>query len=142
MVSRSEDCLFCKIINKKVASFAIYEDKSTLAFLDVMPRAPGHALVIPKHHAKSLTELPDSEVGPLFAAVKSAAQLLIKALKARGLTLGINQGAVSGQVVEHIHVHVIPRFENDGGGSIQSVIDSKSEKTLEEIQKIILKVKK
>lgn len=127
------DCLFCKIGSGEVPTASLYEDEHVVAFLDVMPRAPGHTLVIPKSHAASLIELPDGEVGPVFAAVKKMDMLLTEALKPAGMTIGINQGEISGQSVPHLHVHLMPRFAGDKGGSIHSVVNNQPTISAEEM---------
>ncbi len=119
-----DSCLFCRIAAKEIPAEIVYEDDRTVAFLDVHPRAPGHAMVIPKTHAPTLAGLPDAEVGPLFAAVQKVARLLAAKLAPDGITIGMNQGRASGQEVDHLHVHLIPRWHGDGGSSIQSVVDN------------------
>lgn len=133
-----DDCLFCKIVAKKIPAAIVYEDDHVLAFLDIMPRTTGHTMVIPKVHAPNILELPDAEVGPLFGAVKHVAGMLSKALKPDGITIGMNQGRASGQEVDHLHVHLMPRWHGDGGGSIQSVVNNKPKESVEEIRKKIL----
>jgi len=133
-----QDCLFCKIAAKTIPSQVIYEDDHTFAFLDIMPHAPGHTMVIPKYHAPNVLELPDGEVAPLFLAVKKVAELLSKKLKADGITIGINQGRASGQEVDHLHVHLMPRWHGDGGSAIQSAVKNVPKESLEEIRKKIL----
>jgi len=135
---RSPDCLFCKIIDKKIPAHVLYEDDHVMAFLDVTPRAPGHTLVISKEHAPTIIELSDAEVGPLFLGVKNIAELLTKKLTPEGITIGMNHGKASGQEVAHLHVHLMPRWHNDGGGSIQSAVNNKPKESLEEIKKRIL----
>lgn len=103
-------------------AFIVYENGSAAAFLDAVPRSPGHTLVVPKMHARVLEELPDESVGSLFGAVREVARALVPALGADGLTIGINQGKASGQVVPHLHVHLMPRFAGDNGESVQSVV--------------------
>lgn len=133
-----DGCLFCKIVSKKIPAAVIYEDDHTLAFLDIMPRSPGHTMVIPKVHAPRLVELPDVEVGPLFMAVKHVAELLSAKLAPDGVTIGMNQGRASGQEVDHLHVHLMPRWHGDGGSSVQSVVDNRPKESVEEILKKIL----
>ena len=119
------DCLFCKIAAKQISAKITYEDNHTVAFLDIHPRAPGHTVVIPKEHAPTIIDLPDAEIGPLFSAVKKvAAQLKESDSHPDGITIGVNQGRASGQEVDHLHVHLIPRWHNDGGGAIQSVVNN------------------
>jgi histidine triad (HIT) family protein len=129
------DCLFCKIIAKQIPAAVIYEDDRAMAFLDIKPRSPGHTMVIPKHHAPNFLELPEAEVGPLFVAVKRVADILSLKLKCDGITVGINQGRASGQEVDHLHVHLMPRWQGDGGSPIQAVINNPSKESVEEMKK-------
>jgi histidine triad (HIT) family protein len=133
-----ESCLFCKIVSKEIASKILYEDDSAMAFLDVAPRAPGHTMVIPKRHAPTMLELSGIDLGQLFTAVQKADNLLVRKLSPDGMTIGINQGKASGQEIDHFHVHLIPRWQGDGGGAIQSVVFHPSEESLDEIQKKLL----
>lgn len=133
------DCLFCKIVDTTIPAKIIYEDDHTLAFLDVKPSAPGHTMVIPKYHAPTLTALPDEEIATLFLAVKKVAELLIAGLHPDGITIGVNQGRASGQEIDHLHVHLIPRSHGDGGGSVQSVVHTASPASLDEIAEKIKK---
>ncbi len=132
------NCLFCKISNKIISSFDIYENDAVFAFLDINPISPGHTLVIPKIHAENLFDLTDEQISLLFKAVRDVALLLKKRLNSEGFTIGINHGRISGQAVEHIHIHIIPRFENDGGGSLHSVVQNSPKETLKEIQNKII----
>ncbi len=132
------NCLFCDIINKKIPSSTIYEDNDVLAFLDIHPISLGHTLVIPKIHALNILDLTDDQIGLLFRAVRNVTFLLQQKLKTQGFTIGINHGRISGQAVEHIHIHIIPRFENDGGGSLHSVVQNSPKETLKEIQNKII----
>lgn len=134
-----DDCLFCKIAAKEIPAAVVYEDERAIAFLDVKPRSPGHTMVVPKVHEPTLIALPDAEVGPLFAAVKKVAELLTKKLAPDGITIGINQGRASGQEVDHLHVHLMPRWHGDGGGSVQSAVHNAPKGPLEEIKEKILR---
>ncbi|MDP2598798.1 MAG: HIT family protein [Candidatus Liptonbacteria bacterium] len=132
------DCLFCKIAAKQIPAQVVYEDEKTIAFFDIRPSAPGHTMVIPKYHAQILLELPDAEIEPLFSAVQKVADMLVKKLKADGITVGINQGRASGQEVDHLHVHLMPRWLGDGGHAVQSVVHNLPKEGLEEIRKKII----
>lgn len=127
------NCLFCNIVKKEIPAEVIDEDGETLAFLDINPRAPGHAMVIPNKHYEILGDVPDEELGSLFRGVKRVAKRITEALGANGLTIGINQGRASGQVVEHLHIHLIPRFTDDGGTSLHGVVHNKPKESLEAI---------
>lgn len=131
-------CLFCKIVAKGIPAAVVYEDEKTLAFLDIMPRSPGHTMVIPKYHSPNFLELPAGEVAPLFLAVKKVADILMAKLKPDGLTVGINQGRASGQEVDHLHVHLMPRWKGDNGHAVQLVVNNKPKESLEEIRKKIV----
>lgn len=120
----------------------VYEDDVALGFLDINPLAPGHTMIIPKEHSVDLLGLPTSSVGSLFQAVKRVTGLLNKALTPDGFTIGINHGKVSGQAVDHLHIHIIPRFTDDGGGSLHSVVNNPPKESLEEIRSKILNVSK
>lgn len=133
------DCLFCKIAAKEIpVSASLYEDEKVFAFLDLRPRAPGHTLVIPKYHARNILELPEEEITPLFVGVKKVGAMLVAGLGAHGITIGVNQGRAAGQEVDHLHVHLLPRFENDGGSSIQGVVQNEPKESLAEIAKKII----
>ncbi len=131
-------CLFCKIAAKEIPAHIVYEDKGAMAFLDIMPRSPGHTMVIPKYHAPRFLELPESEVPGLFLAVKKVAEMLSRSLKPDGLTIGINQGRASGQEVDHLHVHLMPRWHGDQGSPVQALVNNKPKEPLEEIRKKVV----
>lgn len=113
---------------------AVFENEVVLAFLDIHPRAEGHTLIIPKSHFKNLLDLPEEEVGGFFEGVKKVQEILNKVFKPDGFTMGINQNPAAGQEIDHVHVHLIPRFLGDGGGSVQGVVHSPSKGSLEEVE--------
>jgi histidine triad (HIT) family protein len=128
-----EDCLFCKIAAKKIPAEIIYEDEHSVAFLDINPRSPGHTMVISKYHSRDLLDLPEQELSPLFSAVKRVTGQIAKTLAPAGFIIGINHGAVSGQTIEHLHIHIVPRFKGDGGSSVHSVVYNPPKESLEAI---------
>ena len=128
------NCLFCKIVAKSIPAAVIYEDEFVLAFLDINPMTLGHTLVIPKIHAENILDLPDDQIDPFFQAVKKIVALLQERLELRGFTIGINHGKMSGQAIDHLHVHIVPRYEGDGGGSLHSVVKNPPQESLKEIQ--------
>lgn len=132
------DCIFCKIANKEISSEIIYEDAHTTAVLDINPIATGHAMILPKKHAENILDLDDSEIEPLFITVKRVTSLLSEALHPDGFTIGINHGKWAGQAIDHIHVHVVPRWKNDGGHSIHGVVANPPSESLTEIRKKII----
>lgn len=115
------DCIFCKIVNKEIPNYTVYEDDQVLAFLDIFPHAIGHTVVIPKVHAENLLELTDDAIEAVFKAVKKVQEKLLSSLQPEGFSVGWNHGEAGGQAVPHLHVHVLPRWNNDGGGSMHSI---------------------
>ncbi len=110
----SNDCLFCKIASGEIPSHKIYEDDLTVAFLDINPVNLGHTLVIPKKHAGNLRDISEEDYLAVQKTVKRLAPKIAEALGACGYNIGQNNEPCSGQVVMHLHVHIMPRFEGDG----------------------------
>lgn len=108
------DCIFCKIIAGELPSCKVYEDAHTLAFIDIGPIIKGHTLVIPKEHYNRIADTPPAVLQQLIASVQKVAKAQFTALKADGVNVVQANGRAAGQVVPHIHFHVIPRFDNDG----------------------------
>ncbi len=108
------DCVFCKIAAGALPACKLYEDAHTLAFMDIGPVVRGHALVIPKEHHDPLVRTPPEVLGRLIVVVQRIAAAQLRALKADGINVMQSNGEAAGQVVPHIHFHVIPRFRQDG----------------------------
>lgn len=108
------NCIFCKIIRGELPSSKVYEDEKTLAFLDIHPVNPGHTLVIPKEHAANVFEATPEVWGVVQESVRKVAHAVEKGLSADGVNINNNNREHAGQVVDHIHIHVIPRFKGDG----------------------------
>lgn len=108
------DCLFCKIIRGEVPALKVYEDAEHVAFLDIGPVNIGHTLVVPKTHHEHFLAMPEGEAAAMFAVVHRVAKAVLTAVGARGFNLGMNTGAVAGQLVMHTHAHIMPRFDGDG----------------------------
>ena len=105
-------CPFCNLVNHTASMSCVYEDDSILAFMDIQPISQGHVLVIPKKHYTNIHEIPEDEVSYLFQIVKKISLAVKNGLSADGLSIVQNNGAVAGQVVFHLHVHIIPRYTN------------------------------
>lgn len=109
-----DSCLFCKIIRGEIPCTKVYEDDDLLAFLDIAPVNPGHTLVIPKDHLPTLFDLPD-EYGALYLPLlKRLGKAIMQATDAEGLNLMMNNYHAAGQMVDHAHMHLIPRYSSDG----------------------------
>ena len=109
-----EDCIFCKIIAGEIPSTAVYEDEDFKAILDVGPAARGHVIIIPKKHAANIYELEDEDAAKVFPIAKKIATALKKTYDCDGVNVLQNNGKAAGQTVFHFHMHLIPRYENDG----------------------------
>lgn len=127
------DCLFCKIVNKEIPNFTVFEDEHTLAFLDIFPHAVGHTVVIPKKHFDTPLDMSGDEFKNFSNGLKKTLDRVQEKLKPAGYNVGWNQGAVGGQVVPHLHVHIFPRYNGDGGGNMHSIIKNPGDKTVKEI---------
>ncbi|MBD3249659.1 HIT domain-containing protein [Candidatus Woesearchaeota archaeon] len=109
-----QDCIFCKIVNGEIPCSKIYEDEKVLAFLDISPINKGHVLLIPKEHHKDLFDTPDDTLAAFAKTAKKIAKAIEQATDADGINLGQNNGKAAGQEVFHAHIHIIPRFSDDG----------------------------
>lgn len=105
-------CLFDRIVAGLVAAPVVFEDESSLAFLDHRPVFPGHTLLIPKQHYETLADLPDAVIRPFFANAQLLARAIEAALEADGTFVAINNRV--SQSVPHLHVHIVPRRKKDG----------------------------
>lgn len=133
---KKDDCIFCKIANGEIPSKTLYEDDDFRVILDLGPATRGHALILPKEHAANLCELPDELAGKTLVLAKKLAAKMTEKLQCDGFNLVQNNGEVAGQTVHHFHMHLIPRYENDGQ-KINWVPGEPSQEELEEIKKQI-----
>lgn len=129
---KKEDCIFCKIANGEIPSKTLYEDEQFRVILDLGPATKGHALILPKEHAANLYELPDEQASKILVLAKKMASLMTKKLNCDGLNLIQNNGEAAGQTVMHFHLHLIPRYKNDG----QRILWNPGESTPEELEAI------
>jgi len=138
-----EECLFCKIVAGEIPSQKVYEDSEHMAFLDINPRNPGHTLVIPKKHYQTVMEMPEREAGELFRVVKKIAVAVKRGMNADGVSIGQSNERAAGQVIPHVHFHVIPRFLSEGPPGLESILPTKKltkemlDKTMEVIKSSI-----
>ena len=107
-------CIFCEIIKGNIPSNKIYEDEDVYAFLDIMPISYGHTLVIPKEHYANIEDIPEEVLSKLILGVKKVGKAVKDGLGAPGYNVCENNDPVSGQIVPHIHFHVVPRKHDDG----------------------------
>lgn len=108
------NCIFCKIIAGEIPAHKIYENDKSIAFLDIRPVNPGHTLIVPKAHYENLLDAPSDVLAAMMNAAQKVARAVLKATGDESFNLGVNNGAVAGQVVFHLHLHIMPRHQNDG----------------------------
>ena len=107
-------CIFCKIIKGEIPSAKIYESKDIISFLDIAPANKGHALVMPRQHYESFADVPEKITNELIEVIKKIGKAQKKSLGAGGFNILLNDAKIAGQEIPHSHMHIIPRFANDG----------------------------
>lgn len=115
-MAANDDCIFCKIIAGRLPANVVLDTDDALAFLDIAPLADGHTLLIPKHHFSDLVEMSAESVQRLLGHLPKLAHAVQSATGAAGFNVLQANGAVAGQVVNHLHFHIIPRDADDGLG--------------------------
>ena len=107
-------CIFCDILDGKREGHIIYEDESHVAFLDKYPIDVGHSLVIPREHHEKITDMNPDNVGKIFSRVPKIATAILVATGADAFSLGQNNGKAAKQIIPHVHIHIIPRYNHKG----------------------------
>jgi histidine triad (HIT) family protein len=108
-----DDCIFCRIVAGNLPSTRIHEDDRAIVIMDINPATRGHALVIPRAHARDLSDIPDDDLAHCATVAKRIAARAVSGLGASGVTIMQSNGAAAWQTVFHYHVHVIPRYDDD-----------------------------
>ncbi len=126
------ECVFCKIVKGELPSYKVYEDEKCIAFLDINPITKGHTLVVPKEHVESFSQATQEIAEALSKASLKVAQAIKEALKPEGINYFINEGGIAGQVVMHLHLHIVPRYSED---EVEFKV-SKAELSQEEMEKV------
>lgn len=133
---KKDDCIFCKIANGEIPSRTIYEDDEFCVILDLGPVTKGHALVIPKEHFANIYELPEEWCTKAFALARKMAVRMTGKLHCDGFNIVQNNGEAAGQTIPHFHIHLIPRYENDGqkiGGDPTSPVPEELDSVKDEL---------
>ena len=108
-----DDCIFCKIIKGDIPCIKVYEDENIISFLDIAPANKGHCLVMPKEHHETLVDAPEDIINYSMKVAKKIARAMSSSLANEGFNVLINNNKVAGQLVPHLHIHIIPRFKGD-----------------------------
>jgi histidine triad (HIT) family protein len=141
MTQMAQDCIFCQIIRKEAPANVVYEDHQVAAFLSNRPVNEGHTLVVPKKHYENIFEIPEEAAAYLFRVAKRAADAIRDAMTAERIRIVQNNGCAAGQVVFHLHVHVIPMEPNDGFIHGKAFRDHANSRDSEELQKDAEKIR-
>lgn len=107
-------CIFCKIIKGEMPAMKVYEDDDYMAFLDINPSNKGHTLVIPKEHYETFNDLPEDKLFGLTKITQKVSSAIEKATSCHGYNVMVNNYKASGQLVPHVHYHIVPRYQGDG----------------------------
>jgi histidine triad (HIT) family protein len=107
-----ESCTFCKIVRKEAPASIVYEDEEVIAFMSIRPINVGHTLVVPKKHYENIYEISEEETAYLYKVVKKLSHAVKQAVDAEGIRIVQNNGEAAGQVIFHMHVHIIPMNKN------------------------------
>ena len=129
----AEDCLFCKIIKGEIPSSKVYEDNDVVAFLDLFPFTNGHTIVVPINHHETFLDFPENEMEKFFSVLKKLAGQIKNNLNADGINIVQNNFPAAGQVVFHMHYHIIPRWLNDNKPFIKQPKDKATSEYLQEM---------
>jgi histidine triad (HIT) family protein len=108
-----QECIFCKMVKKQIPVALVHEDDSTFAFLDINPIAKGHTLVVTKKHYENLLATDKNDLKVLIETIQKVSAAIVKAMGAEGFNVLMNTGEVAGQLIPHVHFHVVPRFKDD-----------------------------
>lgn len=108
------ECIFCKIIAGEIPAHKVYENDKSIAFLDIRPVNPGHTLIVPKEHYENFLDAPSEVLAAMMDATQKVAKAVLLATGDNSFNLGVNNGVVAGQVVFHLHLHIMPRHLDDG----------------------------
>jgi len=136
----SDDCIFCQIIDGDIPARVVHETAETLAFLDANPLAEGHTLVIPKTHESRLQGLDTERATAVYETLHRLVPAVEEAVGADGSNVAFNNGPAAGQEIPHVHGHIIPRFDGDGGNPVHAIAGSPPELSDDELDAIAAEI--
>ncbi len=141
-MNQQKDCIFCKIVAGDLPSYKVYEDEHTLAFLNIQPNNHGHTLVIPKDHFENIYSTPDEQLCRTMIVVRKLAIAIKNGLDTDGVNIIVNNESAAGQVIPHIHVHILPRFNEDTENNLSEKLPTQKTYKDGEAEAIAEKIKK
>jgi len=132
------ETIFSKILRKEIPNYTVFENDHVLAFLDIHPHTKGHTVVIPKQEVEFIFDLDQDQIGEFFKGVTTTMERLQEVLNPDGFNVGWNHGEIAGQAVKHLHVHIMPRWDKDGGGSQHSIINNPGDVSVEQLANLFI----
>jgi histidine triad (HIT) family protein len=139
--STVDNCIFCRIAQKKIDAKIIDENENAIAFLDAFPLTAGHTLVITKNHYAKLQDVEFDQINQLFSLANKILPSIEKGTSVQSTLIAIHNGKDAGQEIPHLHMHIVPRKLGDGGSSIHSMFDSSHRLEESEMIKVFKKIK-
>jgi histidine triad (HIT) family protein len=139
--STVDNCIFCRIAQKKIDAKIIDENENAIAFLDAFPLTVGHTLVITKNHYAKLQDVEFDQINQLFSLANKILPSIEKGTSVQSTLIAIHNGKDAGQEIPHLHMHIVPRKLGDGGSSIHSMFDSSHRLEESEMIKVFKKIK-
>lgn len=136
------DCIFCKIVNGEIPSAKVFEDENIFAFLDIAPFTRGHCLVMPKKHFENIFDIEKDILQKVIVVAKDVSEKIKNNLQADGIRLSQSNGVAAGQDIMHFHLHIIPRYQNDGLSANPTATLDLPRADFEELKKIAEQISK
>ncbi|ELY45691.1 HIT family protein [Natronorubrum sulfidifaciens] len=128
--------IFTQIVDGEIPARIVYEDETTIAFLDANPLAPGHTLVIPKAEYERVNDMPEDVAADVYATIHRLVPAVEESVDADASTIAFNNGEAAGQEVPHVHCHIVPRFEDDSAGPIHSIFSDAGSFSVDDLDQL------
>ena len=136
-----KNCTFCKIVNGNISARIISQNDKAIAFLDAFPLSVGHTLIIPKRHYPKVQDMNNECSSAIFDLLRVVTAVVEKATGTKASTIAIHNGVEAGQVILHVHIHIIPRFSGDGAGPVHSMFKNRPNINSEEMDSMLERIK-
>lgn len=136
-----KNCTFCKIVERHISARIISQNDNAIAFLDAFPLSLGHTLIIPKRHYSKVQDMNSEYSSAMFDLLRVVTEAVEKVTRAKASTIAIHNGVEAGQVILHVHIHIIPRFSGDGAGPVHSMFKNRPNINSEEMDSMLDRIK-
>ena len=137
----TKNCTFCNIVDGNISARIISQNDNAIAFLDAFPLSVGHTLIIPKRHYSKVQDMNREYSSAMFDLLRIVTEAVEKATGVKASTMAIHNGAEAGQVILHVHIHIIPRFSGDGAGPVHSMFKNRPNINSEEMDSMLDRIK-